>query len=73
MTQEEVRKLIVKYGKYADKIGRKQVYKMKCQGCGEEIRSDSPDLLGAVETKRHTAFVWHDRCEGLVMSSKIRV
>ena len=74
MTQEEVRKLIVKFGLPAGTTGprRKLRAKTVCQGCGKEIFSDDPGELDAVVTKRGDAWFWHRDCWSQVKNSKIR-
>ena len=65
MTQEEVRKAILKFGIPAGTTGPKNKKRSKtvCQGCGKPIFSDDPDLLGCVITKRGDGYFWHDKCE----------
>ena len=51
---------------------RESVYKVKCQGCGKEIRSD--EELGEVDyvkTKRGTELFFHRACAGNVWSHGI--
>lgn len=65
MTQEEVRKAILKFGLPAGTTGPKNKKRARtvCQGCGKDIFSDDGGLIGAVVTKRGDAYFWHDGCE----------
>ena len=51
---------------------RESVYRVKCQGCSKEIRSDE-DLDGVeyVKTKRGTELFFHGACAGIVWSHGI--
>ena len=73
MTQEDIRKQLLKYGALVGYEGpkKKKRTKVKCEGCGKDIFSDDPGILGAVITKRGTAYFWHDKCGKKVWNSKI--
>lgn len=74
MTQEEVRKQIIKFGLPAGFIGPRKKKRMKtvCQGCGKVIFSNDEGDLGMVLTKRGDAYFWHQACQAKVWDSKIR-
>lgn len=74
MTQEEVRKQIIKFGMFVEFVGPKKKKRTKtvCQGCGKVIYSDDPGDLDAVITKRGDAYFWHQACRAKVWNSKIR-
>ena len=58
-----------------DATGRKKVLATaRCQGCGEEIRSDAvPENLQWVITKRGTAVFFHEKCFEQVWERKIAI
>lgn len=64
--------MIEKKIKSAGEPAGKGVYKTKCQGCGEEIRSDE-DLTEVefVETKRHSKIFFHRKCLNKIWRRKI--
>lgn len=74
MTQEEVRKQLLRLGEFVAYTGPKKKKRTKtvCQGCGKDIFSDDPGTLGCMITKRGTAFFWHAECEKAVWDNKIK-
>lgn len=72
MTQAEVKKAISRYGKYVRKEGRKNIYKVVCQGCGKTIFNVTPVEIEAVITKSGTAIFWHSECTEKAWDSKLR-
>ena len=74
MTQEEVRKQIVKFGLVVGTTGPRKKLRGKtvCQVCGKDIFSDDPGELDMVLTKRGDAWFWHRECFDKVPASGIR-
>ena len=73
--QTSVRALIMKYGKYVCKDGRKNVCKVRCQVCGKDIMSNEPNdvEIDAVLGKRGNLNAWHRSCKAdMVWQSRIK-
>ena len=62
MTQEDVKKLIARSGKFIRMEGRKQNRMVKCQACGKEIYNTDTDELDAAVGLRGDVNIWHRSC-----------
>lgn len=74
-TEKNIKSALMRYAPRItwDETKRKKVLAVaKCQGCGEEIRSDK-DLSGTgyVVTKRGTCTFFHNGCFGRIWERKI--
>lgn len=60
-------------GDYTGELGRRDVRicKVKCQGCGKEIRSDTVVGVEYVKTKRGSEWFFHSACSSDVWNRKI--
>lgn len=71
--KEEVSKMIKKHGKPTrwTSRGSVEVAVVRCQGCGEEIKSDNCDEVDYSISKRATVSFWHSGCFDKIWSHGI--